>query len=436
MNESPAAVATIFDAAVAAYRAGNAAKAADGFASVLAASPDHPDALRLYGLALTRSGRAREGLPFLARSRRLAWREAIAHHHYGIGLLEAGQPVRAAAVLRRAAMLAPRDAAIWINFSAALLAVNEPNAARAAARRARSAASGLAEAHYALGLAELACGDAAAAHSAFWRALQIRPDFVAALLNFGLVRYRNGDIAGAEAAMRRALAVEPENAEAQANLAAFMLLGGETDEAIAKLRGALRRAPGSVPIRLNLANALLLEREPQEALSLLEGPVPHGREGLHWQAHRVRALMELGRNEEARTELDAIAPPYADAEILILWRRIALAPANEALILAERLAVVLDDESMLPEHPDHWPFRARPLPSSTRREGYGLRALDRWAPPATTLSTVLSSGGQRIHRRLSHGVRPQPNSRCTRRANSDAAPVFIVGHASFRHYTH
>src|SRR5487761_2361199 len=70
MNDLPAQVAAGLEAAIAAYRTGAMADAARGFAAVLEAAPDHPDALRLHGLSLVRAGDAAGGLPALARPRR------------------------------------------------------------------------------------------------------------------------------------------------------------------------------------------------------------------------------------------------------------------------------------------------------------------------------------------------------------------------------
>jgi predicted Zn-dependent protease len=426
MHELPAAAASAFSEALADYGAGQAAKAAEGFAAVLAAAPDHPDALRLRGLALTRSGRAREALPFLARARRLAWHEPLAHLHHGVGLLEAGEPARAAAVLRRAAMLMPQDPAVWVNFSAALLALGQAAAARAAARRALRAAPELAEAHYAFGLANMACGDLAAARLAFGEAVRLRPAFAAAWLNLGLARYRVGNIGGASAAMRQALEVDPGNAEAEANLAAFMLLTGDTEEALERLRGVLQRAPDCVAARINLANALLLEQEPAEALALLEGEPPRGREGLHWRAHRVLALIETGRRTEATAELDAIAPPYGDAEILILWRRIALTPPEEALPLAERMATVVEDEAMLPEHRIVGHFD---LARFHHRRGLKDAAFAHWTSGHRLLSRFQPFSRTAFSEFVDASIACFDAARIAgaRADNADEAPVFIVG---------
>ena len=393
---------------------------------MLAEAPDDPDALRLYGLALTRSGRAREALPFLSRARRLAWQDPLTHLHHGIGLLEAGEPARAAAVLRRAAMLTPRDPAAWVNFSAALLALGQGRAARAAARRALAVAPALAEAHYALGLANLACGDTGAAQAAFGKALRARPGFAAAWLNLGLARYRAGSVAGAMAAMRQALEADPANAEAEANLAAFLLLSGDTDEAIAQLRAVVARAPGCIAARINLASALLLDRESEAALALLQGTPPPGREGLHWRAHRVLALIQTGRRDEARTELDAITPPYGDAEILILWRRIAFASDDEAPALAERMADAVENEAMLPEHRIIGHFD---LAQFHHRRGLKDAAFAHWTAGHRLLARFQPFSRTAFRDFVDASIAAFDATRLAgaRAANDDAAPVFVVG---------
>lgn len=426
MNELRPAAAAAFAEALADYSAGRAAAAAEGFAAVVAVAPGHADALRLYGLALTRSGRAGEGLPYLARARRLAWHEPLAHLHHGIGLLEAGRPARAAAVLRRAATLAPQNPAVWVNFSAALLALGQAPAARAAARRALDAAPALAEAHYAFGLANLALGDLNAAHAAFLGALERRRDFAPAWLNLGLVRYRAGNVGGAMAAMREALQADPANAEAEANLAAFLLLGGDTEEALERLRGVVARRPDCVAARINLANALLLERRPQEALALLDGSPPPGREGKHWQAHRVLALVETGRGPQARAELAAIAPPYGDAAILIQWRRVAFAPPDAALPLAAEMADLVEDAAMLPEHRIIGHFD---LARFYHRRGMKDAAIGHWSRGHKLLGRFQPFSRPALQEFVDTSIAAFDAARLAGPAASDpdAAPVFVVG---------
>jgi Flp pilus assembly protein TadD len=421
-----------FDAAIADYQRGEHARAAELFASVLADAPEHPVALRLRGLALVRAGDARAALPLLARARKLAPEEPLTHMHHGIGLQQAGKHARAAALFRRAAMMMPDNPAPWVNFSAALVSLGQNKAARAAARRAIKRAPGAPEGFHALGIAERAEGDFSAARDAFSRALTLDRRLPQIWVDFGLACYQLGDPAAAEAAMREALRAKPRHPAAQTNLAAFVLLRGDTDAAIALLRELLDQDQNYAPARLNLANILLLDNEPVGALALLEGAPPVGRDGKHWRAQRAMALLMIGRRAEARAELDAIEQPYGDAEILILWRRMALPPQNanpvEADAMAARMAELAASETAAVL--EHRVIAHYDLARYFHRRGDTNAAFANW---------------ERGHRLL---ARMQPFSRDTFRAfidasishydgdrlrngpragNTDPTPVFIVG---------
>jgi len=401
------------------------------FAGLLEHAPDDATLLRLRGLALVRAGQTAEALPLLARARARAFGDPLSHLHYGIGLLQAGRPDRAAALFRRAAMMAPDGPAPWINLSSALTALGQPRAARAAARRALALVPADADALYALGRAEAACGDAAGARAAFLACTRARPGFADAWVDLGLACYRLRQVGDAIEAMRRALHVAPGHGAADANLAAFMLMRGETEPALARLRAVLARDPGCTAARINLANALLLDREASEALALLEGPAPRGRDGAHWRAHRSLALLQLGRAEAARADLDAITEPY-DAEILILWRRILLAMRGHdvagAEALAERMAGLLDDETAaFLEHRIIGQFELARFHDARGRPDI---AIDRWTRGHRLLAEMQPYSRQRHadfvdasiahfdHARLHAGPRAR---------NADPAPVFIVG---------
>ena len=331
-----------FAAAVARYQAGEFGAAALLFGAILAHAPDHADSRRMRGLSLTRAGRAAEGLGDLMKARRLAATDPLSHLHYGIGLQEAGRPARAVALFRRATVMMPDSPAPWINLGSALLVLDHAKAARAAARRAVARAPRDADAVYVFGLAELAEGNLEAAHGAFAEAVRLRPRFAEAWINLVLVLTRAGRIGFALKAIERGLAACPDCGTLTAASAGFNVLAGDQETALAQLRAVLDSDPGCVAARLNLANALLLDDEARKALGLLSGAAPSGRDGAHWLAHRAMALLMLGRTTEAERDLDAIAPPYGDAEILVLWRRICLARNAgrdaEAAAMAERMA--------------------------------------------------------------------------------------------------
>jgi tetratricopeptide (TPR) repeat protein len=421
-----------FEAALACYKAGEPARAAELFAAVLRRAPDHADTLRLHGLALVRSGRAAAGLPSLARARRLRRPDPLTHLHYGIGLLESGRPVRAAAALRRATVLAPKNPTAWINLSTAILALGKPQAARAAARRALALAPNAGEAHYALGLAQRSANNLSGALSAFAEAVRLRPDLADAWIDFGQARLQLGRVGAAAHAMQQALLARPGYAAAEANLAGLELLQGAQEEALDRLRKLLAREPGCVPARLNLANALLLDREAEDALAVLEGPAPPGREGAHWRAHRAMALLVLRRFAQAEAELDATPQPVGDAEILIAWRRLVLAEhagdLETAAQLAERLDALAREEgaSLL----DHRIITHFDLAAFRNKRKEPERAFEHWTAGHRLLSRAQQFSRESFHEFVDANIASFNQTRLSAGAfsrNSDAVPVFIAG---------
>ena len=428
----PAAAETLFAEGVARYQAGEPLAAAGLFAAVLDCAPDHAAALRLRGLALVRAGQVKAALPLLARARRLDWNEPLTHLHYGIGLLEAGRPARAAALFRRAVAMLPDDPSAWLNFSAALTALNQAPAARAAARRALAKAPQMAEAHYTLGLAERAARNMVGARAAFLKATELAPDLAEAWTNLGLAALQLGRFGEAVQATRRAVEARPGFSAAEANLGGFMLLRGEHDEALALLRTVVERDAGCIAAKLNLANALLLDGEVAEAMKLLHGQVPAGREGVHWRAYRASALMLAGRPVLAKAELDAIPEPYGDGEILIVWRRLALAEhagdADAFEPLVARLGELAEEEgASLLEHRVLGHFD---LAGFHNRRRDNERAFTHWKAGHRLMSRVQPFSRDQFRRFVDANIAAFDAARLSggpRAANADPAPVFIVG---------
>ncbi len=425
-----------FEAAAARYAAGAPLEAAELFTKILLQAPDHAESLRLRGLSLVRAGRAAEALSDLRRARSLNPAEPLSHLHYGIAMQQTGHFARAAALFRRAAILAPETPAPWINLSAALLAMGHNPAARAAARRAVARAQpGDASAVYVLGMAELAQGDPVAARGAFTEAVRRQPAFPQAWLNLVLCLMRTGMITHAVKAVEKGLAACPDNDALEAASAGLAVLAGDQDAALNRLRAIIARHPGSVAARLNLANAMLLDGDVREALEILDdaGGVPtQPREAAHWRAHRALALLQLGRDDAAAAELDAIPLPYGDAEILILWRRLHLAARAgqeaEARALAERMELLVADETAsLFEHRviaqfDLARFRARRAEHDHAFAHWiaGHRLMARAQPFSRQRFADFFAASRQSYDAARLIAGPRAN-------NTDPAPVFIVG---------
>ncbi|MCU4161993.1 sulfotransferase [Acidiphilium sp. AL] len=420
-----------FDAAIDAFSAGHYAEAERRFRALLEEDSDDANTLRLYGLALAKSGKPDRALAFLARARRLSWQEPLAHLHHGVGLLQAGQPARAAAVLRRAAQMAPQEPASWINLAAALIVLDRIAAARSCARRAVAVAPEMPEAHYTLGLTNLAAGTLPAAQQSFDRAIELKPEFSDAWLNRGVCLYRLGDVYAAGQAFHRAIAANPGNSSAASNLAALMLLGGETDEALTRLRNVVGHDPDCIPARLNLANALLFEGCSAEVLSLLNDQPPPGRAGHHWRAHRAAAFIGLGRWDDARAELDGIVGAFDDSELLLLWRRIALALHDGDRDVAEILAIRMEEIAALENMsiPEHRIIAYFDLARFHHVRGDKRKAFAHWTNGHHILARFQPYDRESVRAFTDASIAAYSANRIAglRADNADPAPVFIVG---------
>lgn len=133
-----------------------------------------------------------------------------------------------------------------------------------------------------------------------------------------------GRLGEAEAEFRAALAIAPGDVEAASNLAAVLDLQGRPREAEEVLRGALALSPTRAVlhrrlalVRLSLARLLLHEGKIEEAERELALAIEANPGDAEARRGRARALLLLGREREAKDELEEVlrlAPTYAHAK--------------------------------------------------------------------------------------------------------------------------
>ena len=284
----------------------------------------------------------------------------------------------------------------------------------------------------ALGRAEIAAGRLAEAQQAIVGAIHLRRASPEAWIDLVLVLARRGEIDSAQTAIAQGLAACPGNGTLVSAGAGFAFLAGQQDEAMRRLEEVIAREPGCVAARLNLVNALLLDENPAKALALLDGPPPAGRDGAHWRAQKAMGLLHLGRDLDARRELDAIAEPCGDAEILVVGRRLALAHRagrkDEALELGARLAALAAEESAaLYEHRIAARFE---LARYHYRDGNKEQAFNHWTDGHRLLSRCQPFSREEFADFVAASVEAFDRPRLVagpRAENADEAPVFIVG---------
>jgi tetratricopeptide (TPR) repeat protein len=197
-------------------------QAARRYRNVLAAQPDHPDALHLLGVVALQQGDHRRAAEHIAR--------AVAHN--------------------------PGNAAYHVNLAEAFRGLGQLDHAAECCRNALRLQPYSAEAANNFGMVLLAQGNTAEAADQFREALRIKPNFGMACNNVGNALRLLGDTDGAVTHFRRATQIDPNLAEAHSNLGQLLLEHHQPHEALAHLRTAVGLRPGLAEARNNLGNAL------------------------------------------------------------------------------------------------------------------------------------------------------------------------------------
>jgi predicted TPR repeat methyltransferase len=199
--------------AVALHRSDRLREAEPLYAAVLAAEPDHPDALHFLGVLKHRQGASPEAVALIRRALALA-PSPDAHNNLANVLLQSGQVEAAVAAYRRVVELRPDDAAAHHNLGIALQAIDQPAEAGIALERAVALEPRRALFHYSSAMLWLRCGKPEMALPLLQVALALDPNFTQAHLA-RIRAIRMARPTSALLAMNTWLAREPDNAVAQ-----------------------------------------------------------------------------------------------------------------------------------------------------------------------------------------------------------------------------
>ena len=275
-------------------RTGRLAEARELYRTVLAAKPDHRDALKAAALAAFRLDAMDEAAAYLHRAIALDAGDAGAHNDLGNVLLATGRVDAALAAYRRAVEIDPERA----------------------------------ETHVNLGQALRVKGDLDGAAEALARAAALRPGHAGTMLRIGLVHHAKGDLDKAEQTFLQVLAIEPQNAEACFGLANVVYAQGRLEDAVAAygqaatLRADILDASFEVG-KPRHVHAHLDRADPGAALKACDDLLARqpGQSGA--LAMKAVALWEAGEKDQARSLLDfdgllrqeRCAPPASFADM-------------------------------------------------------------------------------------------------------------------------
>jgi predicted O-linked N-acetylglucosamine transferase (SPINDLY family) len=241
--------------ATAHHRAGRLGDAESIYRTILAAQPDHAEALHRLGMIAAAAGHAKVAIHLVSRA--IAAAPNIAEYHVDLAdiLHKSGQIDSAIAEYQSALALAPDNFDAHNNLGLAQQAAGRVDQAIASLETALALNPGSPEAHCNLGVALRRNGQLERAIQSYQQALLLRPGYAQACSNLGDAFIQIGQVPEAMASYRQALAAHPDFAEAHYNLANALKDLREFDQAIAAYQKALSINPAMVHAHNNLALA-------------------------------------------------------------------------------------------------------------------------------------------------------------------------------------
>ncbi len=330
------------------HRAGRLTEAEGCYRRILAAQPDHADALHLLGLLAQKAGRHDLAVHLIGQAIQQDGHIADYFLSLGVALMLQGKFEEVVAACRQAIAIKPDFAEAHANLGLALKRQGKFEEAVAAYRQAIAINPIMVGAHANLAEALSDQGKLDEAIAAYRETVRINPDFAEAHCNLGLALKRQGKFEEAIAAYRQAIAIKPMISEAHANLGEALIKYGHLSEGRAASEQAVRLAPRNAKYLYNLAtitrfaagdpHLAAMEKLARESASLSFDDRIHLHFGL------AKAYEDLGRHAEAfRQWLDGNALKrrefvYNEATTLGKMDRVRAVFTPELMLTRENLA--------------------------------------------------------------------------------------------------
>jgi protein O-GlcNAc transferase len=247
-------IAELLPLANALHKQGRIAEAEAAYRAVLKASPGHPDALHLLGVAAHQSGAHDRAVKLIQRAIVQVPRYHQAYNNLGNALSALGRYEDALTAYQKAVEISPEYADAHFNLGICQRNRRRPEASRDAFAECVRLAPRRADAHFEHGnMCEL-LGERMNAQISYRVALDINPTHAGARINLGHILYAMGKSELATAEFRAALAHDPNNVAALNGLGSSLKRMGVFDEALETLQRALEMDPNNTETLNNLAS--------------------------------------------------------------------------------------------------------------------------------------------------------------------------------------
>lgn len=312
MPQSPLPKAAInvpqtFAQALALHEQQRLAEAERLYSAVLAARPDHFDALQMLGLVKLANGHASDALNLVAAAMRARKPSPQILLNYGLVLNALERHQEALESFDQAIKQKSKFAEAHNNRGAVLSSLGRDEDAIESCRKAIALKPDYADAHYNLGNALRTLGQLDAALKSFDRALALQPKSLKAHTNRGLIMEANNRPDEALASYERALAIDPSHTESRNNRSRVLCSQLRYDEALKGIDDSLALRPDDAGAYLN----------------------------------RGRVFIDLNRNDDAAADFQkalTIKPAQAEARYADFLGELPILYAEENEIVRRRAA--------------------------------------------------------------------------------------------------
>ncbi|MHB1422114.1 MAG: tetratricopeptide repeat-containing sulfotransferase family protein [Gemmataceae bacterium] len=334
--------------AIAYHQRGELAQAEQRYRAILAAQPDHADALHLLGVLALQCGRTQVAIELMEHAIARQPSNAAYHANLAEAYNAAGQGERAIACCQLALSLQPVYPEAANNLGS--LHMRQGRIAEAAAlfRRAVQQKPDFAAAHNNLGNAMRLLGDIAQALAHFRRAVELNPQLGFAHGNLGQLLLECERLEDALPHCQEAVRLQPQSAAAHNNLGNVFRRLGRVHEAKACYTEALRRAPNLAMAQHNLGEMLLEEGKLSDAQNWLVQTVqlePNAPRFHNTLASLRRCQNDLPTAETHLLTALQLDPNYLDARLALSQLRADQGRLPEA---QEELQRILQNDAAQP----------------------------------------------------------------------------------------
>jgi protein O-GlcNAc transferase len=313
---SASSIARLLETALVHHRAGRLQQASVLYSEILAAQPNHPDALNLQGVIATQAGQPVDAVRLIEAAIAESPANGQFYNNLGNALQMQGNLKAAVAAYDRALTLLPNDANTHFNLGSVLAKLARYDEAVHSYHSALALQPAMAEAHNNLGLVLQQQAKFSEAANCYREAIRIAPAFAEAYSNLGNVFRDQGNLEEAIAAYTNALAVKPDYADAHYNLGNVFLENAQVLEAVDNFQKALKANPRLAVAHDNLGTALRKLGRFQDALISHRNAILIEPKFAGAYSNLGIALQQLGHFEEAVENYKkalSIQPDYADA---------------------------------------------------------------------------------------------------------------------------